>query len=602
MAQWLQFMIDFHFLRPMWFLALIPSILILAALWYNRTRSSSWYAAFDRQLLTQLWIDPPGRLSRVPLIMLGIGWLLVILALAGPVWERLPEPVWRSMASRILVLDLSATMMETDLTPSRLERARFKIMDILEKSAEGRTGVVVFAGEPHIVTPLTEDTATITNLLGALSTDIIPEPGNAGAPALQMAGSLLQQAGLRNGDLLLISDGLDDISASLAVARDLTTQGYRLSVLALGATQPDTDALRELARTGGGAFSVLTAGDHDLDSVLLELDQTSSIQARMDTGVERWIERGVWLLPLLLILGAVGFRRGWLSGLLVILMLPPPAQAFEWRDFWLRSDQQAADALAQGQPAVAAQQFTDPSWRGMALFQAGDYAGAAKAFAESDDVNTGYNRGNALAKAGQLNKAAQAYREVLRHIPDHADAKANLALVEELLQQQQDQPQDNAPEDDQSQQPSQSGEEETQQNQGDDEDAAEGDSATENSAEKKQDQDSNQGGDEDISQQNLQDAGSHDQDNQSDQEQADAMESLRQDVTDQVQQQDGHQVNADPTEHPVGEMDESWPVDKPYDETELALEQWLRQIPEDPSGLLRRKFMLEHLQRQQEIK
>ena len=596
-------MSDFHFLRPMWFLALIPSVLILAALWYNHTRSSSWHAVFDRQLLAQLWIEPPGRLSRVPLVMLGVGWLLVIVALAGPAWERLPEPVWRSMASRILVLDLSTSMMTTDLTPSRLERARFKIMDILEKSAEGRTGMVVFAGESHIVTPLTEDTATITNLLGALTTDIIPEPGNTGAPALQMAGSLLQQAGLRYGDLLLLSDGLDDISASLAVARDLTAQGYRLSVLALGATQPDTDALKELARTGGGAFSMLTAGDHDLDDVLLELDQASSMQERMDTGmIERWIERGVWLLPLLLMLGAAGFRRGWLSGMLVILMLPPPAQAFEWRDLWLRSDQQAVDALMQGQPAVAAQQFTDSSWRGMALYQAGDYAGAAKAFAESDNVNTGYNRGNALAKAGQLDKAAQAYREVLRHIPDHADAKANLALVEELLQQQQDQPQDNAQGDDQSPQPSQPGEDEMQQNQGDVEDADESNSVTENSAETTQDQDSNQGGDENISQQNLPDAGSHDQDKQSEQEQADAMESARQDVMDQVQQQDGHQENADPTEQPVGEMDESWPVDKPYDETELALEQWLRQIPEDPSGLLRRKFMLEHLQRQQEIK
>lgn len=594
-------MIDFHFLRPMWLLALIPSALILAVLWYNRTRSSPWHAVIDRQLLTQLWLEPPGRLSHVPLIMLGTGWLLAIFVLAGPVWERLPEPVWRSMASRILILDLSASMTATDLSPSRLDRARFKIMDILEKSAEGRIGMVVFAGEPHTVTPLTEDTATVINLLDALDIDIIPEPGNMGAPALQMAGGLLQQAGLRYGDLLLISDGLDDISASLAVARDLSAQGYRLSVLALGTTQPDADALRELARNGGGAFSILTPDDHDLDNVLLELDQTSSMQERMDTGVARWIERGVWLLPFLLILGAAGFRRGWLSGVLVILMLPPPAQAFEWRDLWLRPDQQAANALAQGQPAVAAQKFADPVWRGMALYQAGDFSGAAKAFAASDDVNANYNRGNALAKAGQLVEAAQAYREVLRHTPDHADAKANLALIEELLQQQQDQSQDNAQDDDNLQQPSQSGEDEMQQNQGNAEDNIEGDRASGNSTETAQRQDLNQAGDENALQQNSQDGGSHDQVVQSDQEQADAMASARQDVIDQVQQQDGYQENADSAEQPVGEMDEPWPVARPYDEAELALEQWLRQIPEDPSGLLRRKFMLEHLRRQQEL-
>lgn len=140
-----------------------------------------------------------------------------------------------------------------------------------------------------------------------------------------------------------------------------------------------------------------------------------------------------------------------------------------------------------------------------------------------------------------------------------------------------------------------------QQNQGNAEDNIEGDRASGNSTETAQRQDLNQAGDENALQQNSQDGGSHDQVVQSDQEQADAMASARQDVIDQVQQQDGYQENADSAEQPVGEMDEPWPVARPYDEAELALEQWLRQIPEDPSGLLRRKFMLEHLRRQQEL-
>jgi Ca-activated chloride channel homolog len=592
-------MSDFHFLRPMWFLALIPSILILVALWYHQKRPSSWDAVFDRQLLAHLWLEPPGRRSRVPLILLGTGWLLVILALAGPVWERLPEPVWRSTASRILILDLSASMAATDLAPSRLERARFKIKDILEKSAEGRIGMVVFAGEPHIVAPLTEDTATITNLLSALNTEIIPKPGNTGATALQLAGSLLQQAGLHSGDLLLISDGLDDISTSLAVARDLYATGYRLSVLALGTTQPDADALKELAHSGGGAFSMLTPGDHDLDNVLLELDQASKQQERSDTGAKRWIERGVWLLPLLLILGAAGFRSGWLSVFLLILILPPPVQAFEWRDLWLRLDQQAAEALARGQPDVAAQQFADPAWRGIALYQAGDYTGAAKAFAASDTVDAGYNRGNALAKAGQLEKAAQAYRDVLQHSPDHADAQANLALVEQLLQQQQDQPQDSAQDDGESQQTSESTNGESQQTQDGTGEPDEGDDVSENTARKMPDLNLDSADVETKSQQDSQDADNNQQTAQSDQEQESEMESARQDVMNQVSEQKKQQDNPDLNEQPDGTVVDSWPVVNPYDESEVALEQWLRQIPDDASGLLRRKFMLEHLQRQQ---
>lgn len=592
-------MSDFHFLRPMWFLALIPSILILVALWYHQKRASSWDAVFDRQLLASLWLEPPGRRSRAPLILLGIGWLLVILALAGPVWERLPEPVWRTTASRILILDLSASMAATDLAPSRLERARFKINDILEKSAEGRIGMVVFAGEPHIVAPLTEDTATITNLLSALNTEIIPKPGNTGATALQMAGSLLQQAGLPSGDLLLISDGLDDISTSLTVARDLYETGYRLSVLALGTTQSDTVTLQELATAGGGAFSRLTPDDHDLESVLLELDQDSLQQERTDTGAKRWIERGVWLLPLLLILGAASFRSGWLSAFLLILMLPPPVQAFEWRDLWLRSDQQAADALARGQPDVAARQFADPAWRGMALYQAGDYAGAAKAFAASDTVNADYNRGNALAKAGQLEMAAQAYRNVLQHTPDHEDAKVNLALVEQLMQQQQEQHQNNAQDDGESQQTSESANGESPQTQEDTGEPDEGDNVSEDTAGKMPNQNLNSADDETKSQQNAQDADDNHQVEQSDQTQESAMESARQDVMDQVPVQDGQHDNSDLSEQPDDAVVDSWPLVNPYNESDVALEQWLRQIPDDASGLLRRKFMLEHLQRQQ---
>ncbi len=181
-------MSEFHFLRPWWFLALLPVIGLLVALWRSRAGGSAWRAVLDPQLLERLWLEPPGRVSRLPLWLLGLGWLLAVLALAGPVWERQPEPVWQTQSSRILILDLSTSMNAADLAPSRLERARFKILDILARSREGRTGLVVFAGEPHTVAPLTDDGDTIVNLLSALSTEIVPVPGDAGAPALQLAG------------------------------------------------------------------------------------------------------------------------------------------------------------------------------------------------------------------------------------------------------------------------------------------------------------------------------------------------------------------------------------------------------------------------------
>ena len=615
-------MSEFHFLRPWWFVALLPVLLIVIGLWRNRVGGSAWQAVIDRSLLARLWLEPPGARSRLPLLLLALGWLLAVLALAGPVWERQPEPVWRSQASRILILDLSASMNAADLAPSRLERARFEIMDILAKTQEGRIGMVVFAGEPHIVTPLTGDGDTVANLLSALSTDIIPAAGDAGAPALRLAGDLLKQAKVTHGDLLLLTDGLSDPATALSVVHSLRDQGHRLSVLGVGTAQgapvPGSDGgfkgvarlsvapLEELARAGGGAFSLLTADDRDLDSVLLAPYRFAPVEEVEDSGVQRWIERGVWLLPLLLLIGAVGFRRGWLAGIVVILVMPPPASAFEWRDLWLRPDQQAASALKQGQPEAAARRFADPAWRGMALYETGDYTGAAQAFAESEGVDSVYNRGNALAHAGKLEEAAEAYRQALEQAPDHADAKANLALVEKLLQQQrqqqqqQGQPRENQGKDGaQQQQQSQSGQGKEQQESEGSTDQSVKDGEKESLEEMQEEPsraDLNQRQYEEASQQTESDAGSEKQTIRLVPKQEDSPQSARRDVADQAQPQGKSETDKKQPEG-LARQESELPS-----EADVALDQWLRQIPEDPAGLLRRKFMLEHLRRKQERK
>ncbi len=631
-------MSEFHFLRPWWFFALLPVALILVALWRKRTSGSVWQAVLEPPLLQRLWLEPPGRISRLPLWLLGLGWLLSILALAGPVWERQPEPVWQAKAARILILDLSSSMDAADLAPSRLERARFKILDVLAKSREGRNGLVVFAGEAHIVTPLTDDGDTIVNLLSALSTGIIPAAGDTGAPALQLAADLLDQAGVSHGDLLLFTDGLADPAATLGMARDLRQRGHRLSVLGVGTVQGapvpradggfggmarlPVDTLQELARSGGGSFSQVTAGDRDLARLLRGPQFSAQVRQLEDTGVERWIERGVWILPLVLLLAATGFRRDWLAATLLILILPPPLHAFEWRDLWLRADQQAANALEQGQAEEAATRFSDPAWRGMALFEAGDYAAAAAAFAESTNVDADYNRGNSLAWAGQLAEAADVYRQVLEQATGHADAEANLALVEKLLQQAQQQANQEQSADDsaaqqnpqQQQQADGSSDQQEQQGQeGEQQQAQEaGDTANAEGGEKDrtageqaqaqpdaaEDQDAAKDQEPEVSASDTARTGSQQlQPQPSEREQEDSMAAARRDVADQAQTEGGGPEAADLQDIQRGVEGDPSPVEKPLDESELALKQWLRQIPEDPAGLMRRKFMVEHLRR-----
>jgi len=609
-------MTDFHFLRPWWFLALIPALLILIVWLRNSVRDSTWEAVFDRQLLERLWLERPGAVSRVPLWLTGFGWCLAVVALAGPTWQRQPQPVWRAEDARVIVLDLSASMNAADLAPSRLERARFKIMDILAHSREGRTALVVFAGEPHIVTPLTEDVDTITNLLSAVSTDIVPAEGDSGADALRTAGELLSRDGVAHGDVLLITDGLADTAAALTAARKLRAQGRRLSVLgvgtAAGAPIPapdggfsgmarfDPEPLRRLAATGGGQYSSITAGDEDITRVLSRPNPGSTFRKAAGGGVQRWIEQGVWLLPVLLLIGASGFRRGWLAIMVAIAVLPPPAHAFEWRDLWLRSDQQAAEALRNGQAAEAAHQFTDPAWRGMALYRSGDYAGAAQAFAGSQGIDADYNRGNALARAGRLEEAANAYRSVLTQAPDHADAKANLALVERVMQQNQNQNRDQ----DQNKNRNQNQNRNQNRNQDQDQQAKnerrQSPSLSQQEQSRARNQQRSEGGEAD---------GSSSTERQKERRTESGIEQQKASAERTRPDKSGDDF-AGGLSKPAGDDAQKRQAseagdnvrDKPSGEAAIALDQWLRQIPEDPSGLLRRKFMLDHLRREQEGK
>lgn len=595
-------MSEFHFLRPLWLLALIPATWLLITLWRRQSTHSAWNAVFDQPLLTPLWLESPGHTSRLPLWLLAAGWFLTIVILAGPVWERQPETVWHSQMSRVVILDLSPTMNARDISPSRLERARFKIMDILERSREGRTGLVVFSGEPHIVTPLTEDTATIKNLLTALSTDIMPEQGNAATPALRMAGDLLDLKGIRQGELLLITDGIDDPAAALSHARELREQGYSLSVLGIGTEHGgaimhegttevvrfNATPLQELARAGGGAFSLLTGDDQDLNRLLPEKGASGSFE-RMenDTGrIDRWVEYGVWLLPVVVLLAAAAFRRGWLIGIIgftFISMTPPPVYADGWQDLWLRADQQAQDRLQQGDASTAAQLFEDPEWRGMALYESGDFEAAAQAFAQSDNLEARYNQGNAWARAGELQQAIDAYRDVLQQNPAHEDARANLELLEQLSQDQledEDTAQEN--EDKSEQQNEENEDNNRSEDTADSVDESTGENA-ESPKDKQDDPDTRSGN----AQQPPENAG-HD-------EQPDDPSTSQPTDEQKLPQDEQSDIRRDaPPPQDITEEDTPLPS-----EEDIALKQWLRQIPEDPSGLLRRKFMLEHLQRKE---
>ncbi len=324
---------EFHFIRPYWLLAIVPYLVLLTLMVKNKLSQGSWNAVCDTGLLPYILQQKTVSRSRWPLTAGAIAGLLVIFALAGPAWERLPAPVFRNESALVIALDLSRSMDAEDIKPDRLTRARYKIADILNRRKDGQTALLVYAGDAFTVTPLTEDTDTISSQLSALTTSIMPAQGSDTASALNMAADLFKQAGLQKGQILLITDGVN-IENTLDTVQSLGA--YKLSILAIGTEEGapiktprggflkdregsivvpklDPDELKELVRSGGGTFQVISADDQDIETLLTAIERMSEHQATEEENellLDRWEDRGPWLLLVALPFAALSFRRG----------------------------------------------------------------------------------------------------------------------------------------------------------------------------------------------------------------------------------------------------------------------------------------------------
>lgn len=584
---------DFHFLRPLWLLALPLLAVLLWRLHRRRLQHGDWAAVCDPWLLPHVVIARPGASRRFGLAWLGPAGTLALLALAGPAWEREPATAFRNEQALVIALDLSLSMDATDIKPSRLERARFKIADLLQARKDGQTALVVYAGDAFTVTPLTDDGETIRAQLGALSTAIMPAQGNRAELALQQAEKLLRQAGLRSGHMLLISDGVEGDAAQKAASHALG-QGYSVSALGVGTAQGapvvmpgggfykdssggivlpklDSAALQAVATAGGGRYLPVANDDSDVRTFTRTFDQrlAQGAEGPSQTRLELWIDRGPWLLLPLLPTAALAFRRGLLAAAWLALLLPWPkdAAALDWNDLWQTPDQQGQRAMQLQNHGEAAERFQDPAWKGAAYYRAGQYDKAAEALAGLDDAEAQYNRGNALAHGGKYQDAIAAYQQALRKNPQHADARHNKEEVEKQLQRQKQDDKNSKG----SQGQDQSNSAPDQQKPGD-----KGDGQDQQPPSPPRDGNEQAG-----------EKPPHDQAPSKPKDQE------RQGPKQPEQEQQAGKENK-PDQRPAQAAAED--RQKP-DETRQANEAWLKRIPDDPGGLLKRKFQYQYRQR-----
>jgi len=605
---WIQ---QFHLIRPYWLLSIFPLAL---ALWlYTRAQGNSrnWAAVIDKKLLPHLLQGAQQKNKSVPVKMLFILGLIIILSLAGPAFEKRPQPVFKAQSALVIILDLSRSMDATDIKPSRLSRAHFKINDIVKLRKEGQTALIAYAANAYTVSPLTDDAETISSQIAALETHIMPAQGSRLDIALDMAADLFTNAGHSKGNIIVITDSISTIDEKKI--KNLKSDNFVTSILAIGTEQgaPIADqnggfvkdnngsivvpklnvsSLKNAALSSGGKFSLITANDSDINHILsaIEINRNRTKEMQSDeTGqkfeTDVWYEEGPWLLLLIIPFAAYTFRKGLIFTLLIfILPTPQPAHAFEWSDLWKNKDQRGQSALNKGDAKLAADLFNNPQWKSAAQYKAGEYQQAADLLKGIDNSEANYNRGNALAKTGNFNEAIKAYNRTLELDPDHEDARFNKQLIEKAQQEQEKQQQNSENNDQSNDSQSEPGEDNKQQSA----DSSDSQNNSNNDSQNQQQQ-----GNEDPEQQKNKDSQNASTENNNESSET----SDKNDITSSDDDSAEEQQKQEPSTQTQQKQNIN---DATPDLEQQQTQQWLKKIPDDPGGLLRRKFKYQYSREQ----
>lgn len=659
---------NFHFLQPLWLL-LLP--LLAALVLFTKGSSlnrSHWSRICDPELLP--FLEQQGTAKKsigLPVIAL-IASVLLVIAAAQPVWKQLPQPVFQKNDAVVIALDLSASMNATDLKPSRLQRARFKIKDLLARIPDAQVALIVYAADAFTVTPLTEDNDTVLDQLPVMTPEIMPVQGSRADKALLKADQLLAQAGIAKGNIVLVSDEVLPAQVAATASR-LRLDGRQISILAVGTEQgapiPRNGGLitdrqgnvviaktrlsdmREAAGLGGGSAVIITLDDTDVASLVNGFQRSDELPAESTQQLNRWVAEGPWLVLLALPLLLPLFRKGILNLILPVclglgfayptdLYAEPASEQEEtislaqsWRNLWKTEDQQAYQLYQQGEADKAAEQFHDPRWKQLSHYQNGEYEKALSAMAQPETPADWYNRGNTLARLGELNQAIEAYDQALKLQPQFEDATHNRNLLDEMLKRQQKQSDEQGQQSDehkggQSRDPSQGDEvrdpspQSAQGSNSPDQDSsgegaeagssqsgmAENSGFDEQSEAAEQRARSNMSGNQSASGDEVDEF--DDEQKNSERDRAEMQQQLKDNLDQQLSEQnqdkssqadskaDGSADQGQKSEQQQAQADTQ--TNQPIDEQSAAREQLLNRIEDDPAGLWRRKFIYQYRQ------
>lgn len=615
---------DLHFLRPYILYLFIPFVFLFVLILLRNRKSKIWEQICSKDLVPYIIEKKVKRHFFFYLTFFSTISLLII-ALAGPTWNSISVPLIKSQSGLVIALDLSNAMNAEDVKPSRLQRAIYKINDILNLRQEGQTALIVFSGDAFLVTPLTDDVDTIKALLPALETKIMPVSGHKVHRAIMKASELLTQAGIVDGSIMVITTELakKDLEKSVQAANLSnnkvfvlgigTEEGAPIPKLSGGFLADEKGALilsvlakanlQKLAKQTNGTYMTMTKDDSDIHHFqsLLVPDNTVDAQGESATVQKKWHDQGYLLVLMALPFFVLVFRRGIL--VIAIFLMPHTVQAGVWDDIWQTRDQQGKQLFDQSDYHQASDVFENSDWKAASSYKSDNFEAAAELYDQNKSAEGLYNYGTAKAKKGDFEEALQAYQSALELQPDHEDAKFNKKLIEDHQKQQEDQ-QDNQDKNRDKDKNKNKNKDKDQSNKDKDKQDKENDKNDEGD----QDQEPDQGDDKDKDQQDSEEDQEQDkqesEENDSQQDSDDKNQSSKkpqepcENPNEQEQEEFKEKIEKEMQENKDQKEDAAEITqsadEAPTDPQRKADDRWLQRVKDDPGALLRRKFQLQY--------
>ena len=560
-----------YFARPTWLLLIVFTLICVFIFNQKSANKTNFQGFIDPKLLP--FLTTTNHRRALPKWFGILSVCLAIIGLSGISWEKQPQPTYSSNARTILLIDQSISLYATDIKPNRLTKLKHKLQDVINAINEGEVAMVAFAGDAYTISPFSADKSTLTHFLLALDPLIMPLYGSNLMAGIETSLNLLNNTESPT-NLIIFTDSINDQEVREIPKLD-AIKSVNISIIGIGTEEggeiilPDgtrlrknnqlikpklpADKLKQLANSLDGQYFDSQLTDDTIQNLSTNRQTNQKALQKSNALSNIWIEKGHWFMIPFLIWLLLQFRPG--AYLLVVISLssyPPPSMASPF-DWFMTDDQLAQNHVDQGNWGEAAELFQNKKWQAASNYALEKYAEAADVLeSQSSSASDFYNLGNSLALSGQIEAAIKAYEQSLELNSDAKETKENLAYLKQKQEEKQNK------------------EQQQKQNRADSEENSDKQEQTsQNEEENKQE--------------------SSDQQNNSKQESPAKKDENKQQRSEKEKQEQGEESdNQNPVNEPKQENEQL------TDEEKIALDQWLRQIQDDPGGLLKRKLWYQH--------